>query len=394
MRRNRILYILTALAFLAFSMAYQSRIASVLLIASLCYPVLAALAAFVASRFIEVGFVEDRSVHSKGEEFELWIFVRGKSPIPYVPVELQCNLPDRDTGLFSIKRIYAAVPPLGRCRVSVTAMHRYRGSYIAEIGRLSVFDPLRIIRVSRRISKETTLIFLPRRIDIGELSSEAHSENSANPAPLFKGEREEFSHVRDYLPGDIMQLVHWKLTAKQDELMIKQYDEETERKTYVLCDYCFDGAPDAGAAMKQADAVIEAAIAFTLSAVKSGCGAVVDLGGGSAEMRSFVKDMPDFERFYNLMAVIPAQMQVLDLAELAAQAVRSGAATVLIITCRLTEEIILAAEAAAEGFSGEVALIWLSLGTHSPLEEQAEGKRFLFLPIRGDLGKFAGRDNE
>ncbi|MGN1341317.1 MAG: DUF58 domain-containing protein [Oscillospiraceae bacterium] len=393
MRRNRILYIIMALAFLAFSMAYQSRIASVLLIASLCYPVLAAIGAVTASRFAEVGFVDDRSVHSKGEEFELWIYVRGKSVIPYAPVELQCNLPDRDTGLFSIKRIYAAVPPLGRCRVSVTAMHRYRGSYIAEISRLSVFDPLRIIRITRKISSETTLIFLPRRIDIGELSSEAHSENSVNTVPLLKGEREEFSHVRDYRLGDIMQLVHWKLTAKQDELMIKQYDEETERKTYILCDYTFDAA-DPCTSMKQADAVIEASIAFALSAVKSGCGAVVDLGSGSPEMRSIVRDMPDFERFYNLMAVIPARMAVMDFAELALQAVRSGASTVLLITCRLTEDTILAAQAAAESFQGEVVLVWLSLGTRSPMEPEAEGKRFVFFPVRGDLAKLAEQKEE
>lgn len=100
-------------------------------------------------------------------------------------------------------------------------MHRYRGSYAAEISRISVFDPLRIICISRKISSEETLIFLPRRVDIGELPAEAHSENSSNPAPLLQGEREDFSTFAKYRPGDIMQLVHWKLTAKLDDLMIK-----------------------------------------------------------------------------------------------------------------------------------------------------------------------------
>ncbi len=393
MRRNRFLYILLPLAFLAFSIIYQSRIASVLLIASLCYPVLAALAAFAASRFAEAGFVENRSVHSKGEEFELWIYVRGKLPLPYVPVELYCNLPDKDTGLFSKKRLYAAVPPLGRCRISVPAMHRYRGSYIAEITTMSVFDPLRIICITRRISNETTLIFMPRKIDIGELSSDAHSENSARPMPLLKGEREDFSHVRDYRPGDIMQLVHWKLTAKQDELMIKQYDEQTERKTCILCDYCFDRTIPPDTVMKQADAVIEAAIAFTLSSVRSGCGTVVDFGAGTPELCSVVKDMADFERFYNLMAVLPPRLDVMPLAAMTAQAVRSGASTLMMITCRLTEEIIIEAESAAESFQGEVALIWLSLNASSPLEAEAEGKRFLFVPIRGELKESLGKEN-
>ncbi len=393
MRRNRFLYVLLVLAFLVFSAVYQSRIASVLLIASLCYPLLAALFALIAVLFAKVEFVKSREVHQKGEEFEILLSIRGRSPIPYAPIEIQCNLPDRDTGLFSIKRVYAAVPPLGKCRISVAAMHRFRGSFIAEINRIWVYDPLRIIRISRRISRETTLVFLPRRIDIGGYSAEAHGENSAIPAPLLKGEREEFSHVREYRIGDIMQLVHWKLTAKQDELMIKQYDEETEQRTLIICDYNFDAA-SADTAMRKADAVIEAAIAFALSAVKSGSGAVVDIGAETPELHWVIKDMPDFERFFDLMSVLPVRVPVIDFVELAGSIPQSGASTALIITSRLTEEIIAAAETAAESFRGEVALVWLGLGTHSPLEEQAEGRRFLFFPVRGELDDFSVNDPE
>ena len=53
MRRNRVLYIIMALAFLVFSIAYQSRISAVLLIAAVVYPIVAALTALVASRTAE-----------------------------------------------------------------------------------------------------------------------------------------------------------------------------------------------------------------------------------------------------------------------------------------------------------------------------------------------------
>lgn len=384
MRRNRILYILLAVGMLAFSIAYQSRIASVLLIAALCYPVLAAIAAFIASRTAEAGFVNNREVHQKCEDFELWLYVRSRFILPFAPIELQCSIPDRDTGLFSTKRIYAAVPPLGKCRISAAAMHRYRGSYVAQITRIAVCDPLRIIRISRRMAGEETLVFLPRRVDIGDIAAEARSENSSNPVPLLKGEREDFSHVREYLPGDIMQLVHWKLTAKQDDLMIKQYDEATEQRTAIICDYNFDGST-AAAVMKQADAVIEAAIAFTLSAVNTGSGVTVDFGSGMPEFSGVIRDMQDFERFYDLMSVIPSRMDTADIGTLAANVRAAGAATVLIITCRLTDETILAAQTAAESTRGETALVWLSLGASSELEAQAQGKKFLFMPIRGDI---------
>ena len=62
------------------------------------------------------------------------------------------------------------------------------------------------------------------------------------------------------------------------------------------------------------------------------------------------------------------------------------------LTCRLTEDNIFAAETAAEYFHGEVALVWLSMGAHSELEAQAENKKFMFVPIRGELDEL--RENE
>lgn len=181
-----------ALAFLVFSIAYQSRISSVLLIAAAVYPLLAALAAFIASRTAEAGFIEQREVHPKETDIEIWLYVRSRFILPLAPVELQCNLPDRDTGLFCAKRVYAAVPPFGKCRISVSGMHRYRGSYAAEISRISVFDPLRIICISRKISSEETLIFLPRRVDIGELPAELTARTARTPLRCFRASARTF----------------------------------------------------------------------------------------------------------------------------------------------------------------------------------------------------------
>lgn len=403
MRRNRLIYIVLVIALLAFSAVYKSQISAVLLTAALCYPVLALICVLISSRLSDVGFVDcdeenaqdrksapvknsTRIVRQKGETFDLWIYVRSKTILPYAPVELMCNLPDRDTGFFTSKRIFASVPPLGRCRISVPAMHRYRGAYVAEISRAAFYDPLRIIRISRNMSGEATMIFLPRKLDLGELIADAPGENSSTPLSLYKGEREDFSHVREYAAGDILQLVHWKLTAKQDELMIKQYDETTERRAMILCDYRFEGA-DSGSSMKLADAVIEAAVAIALSAVKAGVDVQTDFGAISGEYRSEIKDMADFERFYNLTAIIPSRLEVMEFRQLVAESLRKGdmiggCSVIFLITSRLTEEHIATAEAAAEGFRGLVVLVNVTPGTDPQLEEEAAQQRFEYLPIR------------
>lgn len=394
MSRNRLLYTILAVALLVFSAAYQSRISAVLLIAALCYPVLALICVLICSRLTDVGFVEceeharhkspaagsTRIVRQKNEVYDLWIYVRSRSILPCVPIELQCNLPDRDTGLFSAKRIYASVPPLGRCRISVSVMHRYRGAYIAEVNRAAFFDPLRIIRISRRLSAEAMLIFLPRRRDIGELIAEAPGEDSTDPLPLIKGEREDFSHVREYIQGDMIQQVHWKLTAKLDELMIKQFDEAAEKRVSILCDYRND-TTDAGIAMKQADTMIEAAIAIALATVKPGVNSRVDFGAIDGSHRSIINDMADFERFYDCAAVMPMKLETMETVQLL-ESGQQGASVVFLITGRLTEELLAVVENAAESFRGIFVLVNVNPGSSPELESRAKDQKFEYLPLK------------
>ena len=260
-------------------------------------------------------------------------------------------------------------------------MHRYRGAYTAEISRAAFFDPLRIIRISRRVDSEATLIFLPRRLDYGELIAEAPGEESTDPALLLKGEREEFSHVREYVIGDMMQLVHWKLTAKLDEMMIKQYDQATERRSTILCDYCPDSA-DTGMAMKQADSVIETAIAIALASVKAGVDTRVDFGAVTGDYRCAIRDMADFERFYDLAAVMPLRFDTVGVQQLLADG-QQGASVVFLITGRLSEELVAMLNAAAENARGTVfVLANVNPGVNPALEEKAKQQHFEYFPVR------------
>lgn len=390
MSKNRVIYALLAAAAAVFSAAYKSRLSAVLLIAVICYPLLAALCVFIASRLIRAGFVAEgstggsspRIVQQKGEEYSLWIYIKNGSVFPCVPLELLCNVPDKELGLFTHKRISASVPPLGGCRIAVPAMHRYRGAYIAQIISAAFFDPLRIIRITRKLSAEATLIFLPRRLDYGELIAEAPGEDSANPTPLKKGEREDFSHVREYIRGDMMQLVHWKLTAKLDELMIKQYDEAAERRALILCDYRTDGM-DTGMAMKQADAVIEAAIAIASAAVKAGVDVRADFGAVSGEYRSDIGDEAAFERFYELSAIMPLRFATVGTERLLSEGIRAGASVVFVVTGHISEELFAELDCAAEGFSGIIVLADVNPSVPPELIEKAKLRRFEYFKALG-----------
>lgn len=52
----------------------------------------------------------------------------------------------------------------------------------------------------------------------------------------YHGFSVEFSEHRAYMPGDPLRDLDWKAYAKSDRLYVKQYEEETNLKAYILCD--------------------------------------------------------------------------------------------------------------------------------------------------------------
>jgi uncharacterized protein (DUF58 family) len=52
----------------------------------------------------------------------------------------------------------------------------------------------------------------------------------------YHGFSVEFAEHRQYMPGDDIKHIDWKLFARTERYYIKQYEEETNMKAYILLD--------------------------------------------------------------------------------------------------------------------------------------------------------------
>ncbi len=383
MARNRLIYLLILLASVIFSAAYHSNLATVLLVTVLLYPVAALIYTAISLIFIKAGFAESRSVNEKNTAFEVGLILRNRFIFGYAPLELICTLPDSDTGLFSEKRIFTAISPLGRCRLAVNAMHRYRGSYTAEIRRIAVYDPLKLIRLSKKISSRMNMIFLPRRIMLGSINAEGENDTNITPIPMRRGDKDDFSHVREYILGDIMQLVHWKLTAKQDSLMIKQYDETTDRRAVILCDFSGDSSP--AMALRRSDGIVETAVAFCMATTISEINSTVDICAADRSLVFQINNQGEFEQFYNAMTVLPARIESLDLSTMLSGYSQTDVSALFLVTADLSASLIEQLDMIARNSTKPVLLAFINCtGISRELESSARESAFLFLNIKGE----------
>lgn len=377
MVRNRVLYILTVVGCVIFSMAYTSKISAVLLVTVLLYPVLAVFFVLILLLSVKAEFTTKRVTADKNEPFDIMITLKNRSFLPGVPVEVFCYIPDREIGLFAHKRVFASVSPMGKARLSIGCVHKYRGSFTCCIHSLSFVDPLRIVRLTKKQKDTLPMIFLPRKIPLADILSTSAGEQSFSPKKPITSEREDFSHVRNYRNGDIIQLVHWKLTAKQDELMIKQFDSVNDVRAAVLCD--FNIYPGECNIMLRTDTVIETALAFIREAVNKGIYCTVETGELSRREGIPVYDNPTFDRFFELMSVIPAKFDVADFNYTFDSVDIESTSAIILITTELSDELIERAKAAANRTAVFYAYINLSL---RELPEDFNEQQFIFLNIR------------
>lgn len=381
MARNRILYGLAVLACLAFSMAYKENISAVILAAVVIYPLFAWISTFILMKLVKAEFSKSDILAEKGTQFELVLNVKNRFILPCVPMELVCDLPEEDTGLVAEKKIYVTLPPFGKAKLAMNCMNRYRGKYSFSVKKISVVDPLRIIRVTKKGKSEQNAVFVPRKLNVPDVSCFCESESIIAKRQNSTDNKEDFSHVRDYLPGESVQLVHWKLTAKQGDLMLKQFDSVFDRKALILCD--FESCSRERDPLLCTDTIIETAIAFAKTFLDENIFTDVDFGQ-TAECSCRISNHTEFESFFELMSVISPKSETSGFCSLLDKNV-GGESILVIVTAALSEDIILRANKLAAEQSVFVAYINLS---GKSLERNLDSERFLLFNIRG-----AGQEN-
>lgn len=87
------------------------------------------------------------------------------------------------------------------------------------------------------------------------LSSPIENSTTELPTDLTRraisSERSEQANIRAYVGGDSLKDIHWKLSSKMEELLVRDYNTNDTRNTFIIADL---NALDTGAAKEQSAA--------------------------------------------------------------------------------------------------------------------------------------------
>lgn len=153
-----------------------------------------------------------------------------KSTLPSFSVQVEDVIDGRP---LAKKCYFLKVPAGARQHTSYRAEFDRRGRYVYEGLLVGTRFPFAFFVKSRRYGERAELVALPRIHPIADLPVEAR--DLLGPVTRARlGWGREFHGLRDYHPGDDARDIHWKRSAREGRLLLREYESEASRSVTVL----------------------------------------------------------------------------------------------------------------------------------------------------------------
>lgn len=171
-------------------------------------------------------------------EVPVGIAERGRESLVKLVITNQCLMPvNRLQALVVVNDVMRGRKR--RYRMTLPAVPRGESEYIRSVSffgtgnyeiylrRLKLYDISGVLSFSVPMKKQGVVQVMPELHDVPVRLTMA-TKNFYGEADVYDEnqpghDKSELFQVREYRPGDRLQNVHWKLTAKQDELVVKEY---------------------------------------------------------------------------------------------------------------------------------------------------------------------------
>lgn len=206
-----------------------------------------------------------------GKPLTVRIFLENQSVLPCL--RFQCQMEQQNHFLHRKKKkwLQGSFASLGENSYDYTFVAKDYGSYDLRLKKVRVYDLTGLFYVQKKVDSGGCVQVLPQMQEIGVQLTEA-VQNFFGDADVYDefrpgDDHSELFQVRPFRKGDKIQSIHWKLSVKSQELLVKEDSKPKACPVVFLLDY--QSGKQRNAKMANAYLVILSSISFSL--MDAGC---------------------------------------------------------------------------------------------------------------------------
>lgn len=220
-------YLLTAAATAYAAILYRNRPLTCLFAAEIFLAVFSIVILLSLYRKISVQISIPIPVAERGQKVNVCLRVRNRGWFPSSRMRIRLVCRQQFGAEQQTFTILSAVADRGETteRADISAV--FSGRVFVTVKDLLISDYLGILTLKIRTGEEAYFHVMPEIYDVPLLVSE-QARRFSGDSDTFDEKKggddvSEIFQIREYRGGDRMQRVHWKMSARMDELMIKEY---------------------------------------------------------------------------------------------------------------------------------------------------------------------------
>ncbi|PFJ90977.1 DUF58 domain-containing protein, partial [Bacillus cereus] len=194
---------------------------------------------FYALRDAEVKRITNQNEYAAGEQFLSTITIKRRFPFPLLYLIIEDELPSQFTNCRQTKVNKVILFPGLKRNISFQyAIDTIpRGEHTFSSVRVKTGDLFGMMEKEVTFSVLDTFLVYPQYVDITYRQLENHFEQGALSANINLAKDSTVSvGVRDYKPGDRFSWIDWKATARTNNIMTKEFEQQRSHNIMIFMD--------------------------------------------------------------------------------------------------------------------------------------------------------------
>lgn len=175
---------------------------------------------------------------TRGTSCALPVILKNRSKFPVVDARVHLYVANPYGVIEQDAPVTVLVDGMADARIDAGVSLEHMGVYTAGVKNVVLYDPFKFLHKTVDCSYENRVVSIPyeAEIDSVELSCLIMQE-SFTPQRAVISDDVDYAGVRDYEFGDPMKSVHWKLSARTENLQTRLFETTVSSSTSIIMDF-------------------------------------------------------------------------------------------------------------------------------------------------------------
>ena len=299
MNRRWLIFLLALITVLLAALSTGSMFYYVVSVTMAVMLLLSFLSAVITLYSAQIGLQMPTVTVRRTESLPMQISVRHRCPLPVAALYLTLSLPEDSS---TVDELVISPRPFFTTSLKYMLKCPHRGVYQVGVDTLWVSDVFGLFTLRRVIDDRSIVLTVQPNVDEITALDLASGENGPESMARNTDDMASPSAVRAYVEGDSLKKVHWKLTMRKRELIVRQYEEAARPDTLIMMD-CGLMNTTREMALDVEDTMCEVAAAVALSQLRAGFPVRMPLSSKNP-MDVSGQSLADFGRFLTALTEV------------------------------------------------------------------------------------------